>query len=89
MLVGINNFHSRSSYKTRFRNTKVRGFTLIEVLVTLQVFSVGLLGYAALQSRVVKAQLEVYQQVPVVAIQIMAGLPEPVGRNLLVIECTR
>ena len=63
MLAGINNFHSMSIYKTRFRNTKVRGFTLIEVLVTLLVFSVGLLGYAALQSRVVKAQLEVYQRV--------------------------
>lgn len=42
---------------------KVRGFTIIEVLITLLVFSVGLLGYASLQDRSQKAQLEVYQRV--------------------------
>ena len=42
---------------------KVRGFSIIEVLITLLVFSVGLLGYAALQDRSQKAQLEVYQRV--------------------------
>jgi type IV pilus assembly protein PilV len=36
---------------------------MIEVLITLLVFSVGLLGYASLQSRAQKAQLEVYQRV--------------------------
>lgn len=39
------------------------GFTLIEVLVTLLVFSVGILGFATLQSRAQKAELEVYQRV--------------------------
>ena len=45
------------------RNTRVKGFTIIEVLITLLVFSVGLLGFAALQDRSQKAQLEVYQRV--------------------------
>ncbi len=42
---------------------KATGFSIIEVLITLLVFSVGLLGYAALQDRAQKAQLEVYQRV--------------------------
>ncbi len=42
---------------------KARGFSIIEVLITLLVFSVGLLGYASLQNRAQKAQLEVYQRV--------------------------
>ena len=46
-----------------FMSNRVRGFTIIEVLITLLVFSVGLLGYAALQDRSQKAQLEVYQRV--------------------------
>lgn len=41
----------------------VGGFTMIEVLITLLVFSVGLLGFASLQSRAQKAELEVYQRV--------------------------
>tara|TARA_B110000503_G_scaffold138989_1_gene226280 strand:- start:1039 stop:1572 length:534 start_codon:yes stop_codon:yes gene_type:complete len=36
---------------------------LIEVLVTLLIFSIGILGYAALQSRAQQAQIEVYQRV--------------------------
>jgi type IV pilus assembly protein PilV len=49
---------SRSS-----RPSQSRGFSIIEVLITLLVFSVGLLGYASLQNRAQKAQLEVYQRV--------------------------
>ena len=44
-------------------SARAKGFTLIEVLITLLVFSVGLLGYASLQNRAQKAQLEVYQRV--------------------------
>lgn len=47
----------------RSRHSSARGFSIIEVLITLLVFSVGLLGYASLQHRAQKAQLEVYQRV--------------------------
>jgi len=49
--------------KARSRHSSARGFSIIEVLITLLVFSVGLLGYASLQHRAQKAQLEVYQRV--------------------------
>lgn len=45
------------------RQRRSGGFSIIEVLITLLVFSVGLLGYASLQNRAQKAQLEVYQRV--------------------------
>jgi type IV pilus assembly protein PilV len=51
-----------TNFRTKSR-TKSRGFSIIEVLITLLVFSVGLLGYASLQDRAQKAQLEVYQRV--------------------------
>ena len=54
MRPGMTNLRSRA---------KTRGFSIIEVLITLLVFSVGLLGYASLQNRAQKAQLEVYQRV--------------------------
>jgi len=47
----------------RSGHSRARGFSIIEVLITLLVFSVGLLGYASLQHRAQKAQLEVYQRV--------------------------
>ncbi len=56
MRPGMTNLRSAGS-------TKISGFSIIEVLITLLVFSVGLLGYAALQDRAQKAQLEVYQRV--------------------------
>ncbi len=49
---------------TNLRTTaRIKGFSIVEVLITLLVFSVGLLGYASLQDRAQKAQLEVYQRV--------------------------
>ena len=47
----------------QFKKSRSKGFSIIEVLITLLVFSVGLLGYASLQNRAQKAQLEVYQRV--------------------------
>jgi type IV pilus assembly protein PilV len=39
-----------------------RGFTLIEVLVTVVILAVGLLGLALLQTRSLNSQLEAYQR---------------------------
>jgi type IV pilus assembly protein PilV len=50
-------------HATQSRHSRSKGFSIIEVLITLLVFSVGLLGYASLQDRAQKAQLEVYQRV--------------------------
>lgn len=47
----------------RLGETTQLGFTLIEVLVTMLIFSLGLLGCAGLQSRAQKSQHEVYQRV--------------------------
>lgn len=42
-----------------------RGFTLIEVLVTFLIISIGLLGLAALQTTTVNEQFEAYQRVQI------------------------
>ena len=52
-----------SRVKSKSKNFRISGFSIIEVLVTLLVFSVSLLGYASLQNCAQKAQLEVYQRV--------------------------
>lgn len=48
---------------SRLAKTATLGFTLIEVLVTMLIFALGLLGCAALQGRAQKSQQEAYQRV--------------------------
>ena len=55
------------------------GFTLIEVLVTLLIFSVGLLGCAGLQGRAQQAQQEAYQRA--YAMNMMATMLGYIGAN--------
>jgi len=47
-----------------------RGFSLIEVLVTLVILAVGLLGLAAVQSRAQQTTLEAYQRTQAVALML-------------------
>jgi type IV pilus assembly protein PilV len=53
---------------------KAAGFTLIEVMVTVAIVSIGLLGLAGLQGRGLMAQKEAYQRAQAIALlQDMAG----------------
>lgn len=58
---------------------KPSGFTLIEVLVTLLIFSIGLLGCAGLQGRAQPAQQEAYQRV--YAINLLTTMLEHISAN--------
>jgi type IV pilus assembly protein PilV len=51
-----------------FGNRRQAGFTLLEILVTLVIVTLGLLGVAALQGRAVAAETEAYQRVQATAI---------------------
>jgi len=62
-----------------------RGFSIIEVLITLLVFAVGLLGYASLQNRAQKAQLEVYQRV--YALNLVDYMVDQIRSNPLAQGC--
>jgi Tfp pilus tip-associated adhesin PilY1/Tfp pilus assembly protein PilV len=55
------------------------------VLITLLVFSVGLLGYASLQNRAQKAQLEVYQRV--YALNLVDYMVDQIRSNPLAQGC--
>lgn len=48
---------------TEFRNTQAaRGFSMLEILVTIMILMLGLLGLAGLQTRAHTAELESYQR---------------------------
>ena len=47
---------------TMLRRSSSRGFTMIEVLVTIAILMIGLLGLAALQTNATVAELEAYQR---------------------------
>lgn len=45
-----------------FRGVRQSGFTLIEILVTLLILAIGLLGLAGLQSKMLTTEFEAYQR---------------------------
>ena len=52
----------RCTFELRLSMASERGFSMIEVLVTIVILSVGLLGMAGLQVRALTAQMEAYQR---------------------------
>lgn len=62
-----------------------RGFTLIELLVSLLLFSLGLLGYGALQQQIQTQQLTLVQRNQV--INLVAIMANQLELNYLAAEC--
>lgn len=90
MLAGMTNYQFNTSplgarsRRHRSRNSSC-GFSIIEVLITLLVFSVGLLGYASLQNRAQKSQLEIYQRV--YALNLVDYMVDQIRSNPLAQGC--
>lgn len=61
------------------------GFSLIEVMVSLVILLIGLLGFAALQARASTAELESYQRVQ--ALILMQDIADRLNANRAVAEC--
>lgn len=62
-----------------------RGFTMIEVMITIVILSVGLMGLAGLQARGITAQKEAYQRAQALVLvndmasRILSNRPEAIG----------
>ena len=69
---------------TRFVD-RARGFTMIEILVTILVLSLGLLGLAALHVRVQQAELEAYQRTQ--ALTLLSDMVERINANRQTAQC--
>lgn len=61
------------------RPVRDKGFSLIEVLVTIVILMVGLLGLAGLQGRALTAQMEAYQRSQ--ALILLKDMGDRVGAN--------
>ena len=65
------------------RGREQRGFSMIEVLITIALLMVGLLGLAGLQTRVTTAELEAYQRAQaLVIVQDIVDRMEANKRNI-------
>jgi type IV pilus assembly protein PilV len=63
----------------------ISGFTLIEVLVTLVIIAIGLLGLGAFQARVQQAELEAYNRAQ--ALVILNAMVNRINVNRLTAPC--
>lgn len=67
------------------RSVHSAGFSLIEVLVSLVILMLGLLGFVALQARASTAELESYQRVQ--ALVLMQDIVDRLNANRKVASC--
>src|SRR5262245_16940494 len=61
------------------------GFTMIEVLVTIVIVAIGLLGLGALQVRVQQSELEAYQRVQ--ALTLLSDMVDRINANRQTAPC--
>ena len=62
-----------------------RGFSLVEILVTLVIVMIGLLGLAGVQMRAMQAELESYQRAQ--ALVLVADMVERINANRKAPQC--
>lgn len=62
------------------------GFTLIEILVTLLILAIGLMGLAGLQARMLNAQFEAYQRAQ--AVMLTEDMTNRLRTNIAVARAT-
>ena len=67
--------------------TRQRGFSMIEVMISLFIIAVGLLGLASLQSKAQVAELEAYQRAQ--ALLILTDIVDTMHANRLTATCFR
>jgi type IV pilus assembly protein PilV len=71
---------------TEFRNTQAaRGFSMLEILITLLILLLGLLGLAGLQTRAHTAELESYQRVQ--ALILASKMVDTIRSNRRTAQC--
>ncbi len=64
---------------------KQQGSSLIEIVVTMLIFAIGLLGFSALQGRAQKAELESYQRVE--AVNLINWMAAQIKSNPAAVGC--
>ena len=69
------------------RRSDARGFSLIEVLVSMLIVVVGLLGLAGMQARAQIAELEAYQRAQ--ALVLLYDMVDRINNNRLTASCFR
>ena len=71
---------------TEFRNTQAaRGFSMLEILVTILILMLGLLGLAGLQTRAHTAELESYQRAQ--ALILASKIVDAIRSNRRTAQC--
>src|SRR5262245_25126268 len=67
------------------RKCRTRGFTMVEILVTIVIISLGLLGLAQLHVRVQQSELEAYQRAQ--ALTLLSDIVSRINANRQTAPC--